>query len=174
MRLMTMPQLDRHVCMRLNRWNHHPLASRCFGLASRLGDGVFWYTLMLSLPLAYGWGDGWLSLRMAITGLVGTMIYKALKSGTQRPRPCEVYATMLHRTVEPLDRFSFPSGHTLHAVSFTCMASAAHPELGWFLIPFTLMVAASRMILGLHYPSDVMAGAAIGAATAVTSNLIAT
>jgi undecaprenyl-diphosphatase len=66
----------------------------------------------------------------------------------------------------PLDRYSFPSGHTLHAVSFTAIATAHFPELGWVLVPFTVLVAASRVVLGLHYPSDVLAGAAIGAALA--------
>jgi undecaprenyl-diphosphatase len=35
--------------------------------------------------------------------------------------------------------------------------------LAWLLVPFTLLVAASRVVLGLHYPSDVLAGAALGA-----------
>jgi undecaprenyl-diphosphatase len=62
----------------------------------------------------------------------------------------------------PLDRCSFPSGHTLHAVCFTSLATAHFPELGWVLVPFALLVAASRVVLGLHYPTDVLAGAAIG------------
>ncbi|MEK7737966.1 MAG: phosphatase PAP2 family protein, partial [Pseudomonadota bacterium] len=60
-------------------------------------------------------------------------------------------------------RFSFPSGHTLHAVSFTLVASAAYPVLAPSLWLYTALVALSRPVLGLHYPSDVLAGAAIGA-----------
>lgn len=62
----------------------------------------------------------------------------------------------------PLDRFSFPSGHTLHAVCFTLVACAHYPGLLLLLVPFTLLVAASRLILGLHWLSDVIAGAGIG------------
>ena len=62
----------------------------------------------------------------------------------------------------PLDRYSFPSGHTLHAVSFTTQAVVLFPELGWVLVPLTTLIAASRVVLGLHYPTDVAAGAVLG------------
>jgi len=64
--------------------------------------------------------------------------------------------------VPPLDEFSFPSGHTLHAVSFTIVALTWFPALAPLLVPFTVLVAASRVVLGLHYPSDVLAATAIG------------
>ena len=64
--------------------------------------------------------------------------------------------------VKPLDEFSFPSGHTFHALSFTIIACSYIPELCWVLIPFAILVALSRIILGLHYPSDVLAGAILG------------
>src|SRR5690606_41701738 len=63
----------------------------------------------------------------------------------------------------PLDRYSFPSGHTLHAACFQAMLFVAVPAAAWYVLPFTLSVAASRVVLGLHYPSDVAAGAVIGA-----------
>jgi undecaprenyl-diphosphatase len=65
-----------------------------------------------------------------------------------------------------LDHFSFPSGHTLHAVLFTVMLGVSFPLLLPVMIPFMLLVAASRVVLGLHYPTDVMVGAAIGATLA--------
>jgi undecaprenyl-diphosphatase len=68
--------------------------------------------------------------------------------------------------VAPLDEFSFPSGHTLHAVAFTLVALAHYPALAWLLIPFSASVSASRVVLGLHYPSDVLAATAIGSALA--------
>lgn len=72
---------------------------------------------------------------------------------------------MTHSTISlaaaPLDRYSFPSGHTLHAVSFAWQASMHFPELGWALIPLAALIAASRVVLGLHYPTDVLVGAVI-------------
>jgi undecaprenyl-diphosphatase len=62
----------------------------------------------------------------------------------------------------PLDEFSFPSGHTLHAVAFTLIATANYPDLSLLLFPLAALIAASRLVLGLHYPSDVLAGGAIG------------
>jgi len=57
----------------------------------------------------------------------------------------------------------------LHAVAFTIIAVAYYPMLAWLLVPFSLLVAMSRLILGLHYPSDVLAGAALGALVAASS-----
>jgi undecaprenyl-diphosphatase len=133
-----------------------------FRVVSRLGDGVFWYSLMLAL-LAVGGASALAPIgRMAGTGLACTLIYKWLKSKTSRPRPFAVENAVC-AGADPLDPFSFPSGHTLHAVAFSIVAIAFYPMLAWLLVPFTLLVAASRVVLGLHYPSDVLAGAALGA-----------
>ena len=77
----------------------------------------------------------------------------------------------------PLDVFSFPSGHTLQAVLFTIMLGSQVPMMLWLLLPFTLLIALSRLVLGLHYPTDVLVGACIGATfasigKAVSSTLI--
>ena len=69
----------------------------------------------------------------------------------------------INLAMPPLDRYSFPSGHTLHAVSFAWQAIAHFPALSWILVPAASLIALSRVVLGLHYPTDVLAGAAIGA-----------
>lgn len=154
-------RLELPTIRRVNRANRHRSWSLLFGAASRLGDGLLWYLLMLVLPFVYGRQELRLSLAMVGCGVASTLVYMLLKAATRRQRPCAEPGDMT-LTVAPLDVFSFPSGHTLHAVAFTLLAGWFHPELLWVLLPFTGLVAASRVVLGLHYPSDVLVGAALG------------
>ncbi|MFT3906475.1 MAG: phosphatase PAP2 family protein [Steroidobacteraceae bacterium] len=153
------------ICRSLNRVSGWWAPRSMFQGVSRLGDGVIWYTLILALPLIYGRGAIKLSLTMAITGLVGLLLYKWLKHTLVRERPY-IRHPGIQLAMPPLDRYSFPSGHTLHAVSFTWLAVAQYPELAWALVPLASLIAASRVVLGLHYPTDVLAGAVIGASLA--------
>jgi undecaprenyl-diphosphatase len=153
------------LCRRLNRGASFALPRRIFQIASRLGDGAVWYALILALPLLYGAAGVRPAIVMALTGALGVVLYTLLKHLFVRERPFITH-TAIDKAAAPLDRYSFPSGHTLHAVSFAWQASGHFPELGWVLLPLTGLIAGSRVVLGLHYPSDVLAGAAIGAALA--------
>ena len=161
-------QWDLDLCIQCNRVSAYRRVELWFRAVSRLGDGVFWYGLMLVLPVLYG-ANGWAaSAHMLIAAVPALLIYKILKKQTSRQRPCKVHPRVLQKTAA-LDQFSFPSGHTLHAVNFTLVCSHYLPELAATLAGFTAMVALSRPILGLHYPSDVLAGAAIGTLVAETA-----
>jgi undecaprenyl-diphosphatase len=133
-----------------------------FKTASRLGDGIIWYALMIALPFLYGSRGLRVALIMLASGAAGLAVYKLLKRTFVRERPFIRHAGIsLAQT--PLDRYSFPSGHTLHAVAFAWQACAAFPELSFALVPLALAIAASRVVLGLHYPTDVLVGALLGA-----------
>ena len=156
-----MHALDSAVCVTVSHSNQYRLIRDWFRLISRLGDGVFWYGLMLAIVVTQQTEGIMPLLHMLAAGLTGTIVYKWLKQKTHRPRPYQVRQDVWV-VGKPLDHFSFPSGHTLHAVAFSVVAMHYYPELSIVLIPFTVMVAMSRVILGLHYPSDVLAGATIG------------
>jgi len=164
-------KLDSALCLRVNSTSQYRIVRWVFRLISRLGDGIFWYTIMLAIMLTQGYAGAVPCLHMLLVGLSGTLLYKWLKGKTLRPRPYEIHQD-IWLTGRPLDRFSFPSGHTLHAVGFCSVALVYYPMLAWLLVPFTVMVGMSRVILGLHYPSDVLAGACIGGAIAALSFLI--
>jgi undecaprenyl-diphosphatase len=153
------------LCRHLNRGAGSRSLRFVFRLASRLGDGIIWYVLVGVLPLLYGRAAMRPAISMAVTGITGLLIYKWLKHALVRERPF-IRHPGITLAMPPLDRYSFPSGHTLHAVAFTWQAVAFFPELAWVLVPVASLIAASRVVLGLHYPSDVLAGGAIGAGLA--------
>jgi undecaprenyl-diphosphatase len=161
-------QADVRLCQLCNRQSKRFSVRHVFRIASRLGNGVFWYTLMIGLLLRFQMAAVPAVLHMLAVGLIGTVIYKFIKGKTLRPRPFNVYPTIIC-VGKTLDQFSFPSGHTMHAVAFSMVAVAYFPGLFWLVTPFTVLVALSRPILGLHYPSDVLAGAALGAVIASAS-----
>jgi len=152
---------ERGLCVCLNRAARRQSVKRLFSLVSRLGDGMFWYGLMVALALFEGADGQVAALQMGLVALVGVGIYKLLKGTLVRERPFVSHVGVMCATA-PLDRYSFPSGHTLQAVLFTTVALAWFPWLAPLLVPFALLVALSRVILGLHYPSDVVAGALLG------------
>ena len=154
------------LCRRLNRGATSQAVCTLLRFASRLGDGIAWYALVAVLPLIYGGAAVRPAIGMAATGIIGLLIYRWLKHALVRERPF-IRHPGITLAMPPLDRYSFPSGHTLHAVAFTWQAVANFPELAWVLVPLASLIAASRVVLGLHYPSDVLAGGAIGAALAL-------
>lgn len=160
---------DLRVCTRANNAVQANALKRAMRLVSRLGDGVIWYALMLAMLVADARTAGPV-LHMILAGLAATAVYKLLKHGTLRPRPYQVHAHIAAGTAA-LDQFSFPSGHTLHAVAFSMVACTYYPWLAVPLVPLTLAIAASRVTLGLHYPSDVIAGVCLGATIAALSFL---
>ncbi|MDB5999548.1 MAG: phosphoesterase PA-phosphatase related [Rhizobacter sp.] len=137
---------------------------------SRLGDGGFWYALGLWLMYVGGPArdTAW---KMVAAGVVNLMVYAVLKRVTGRDRPY-VHCGDIKACARALDTGSFPSGHTMHAVCFSIIAGTQFPLLGLTLAPFVLLTAVSRVVLGLHYPSDVAAGASIGAFMAAVALMV--
>lgn len=165
------------LCLIANRWGQRGAVRAYFSAISRLGDGVFWYALMGLIVLERGlfaarWSEGFLaSAHMAGTGAASLVVYRWLKRHTHRSRPYNDDARIT-ALVPVLDEYSFPSGHTLQAVAFTIVAVSHYPLLAFALVPFTLSIAASRVVLGVHYPSDVVAASLVGGIIGALSLLV--
>jgi undecaprenyl-diphosphatase len=159
---------DHKLMRKLNNW-HAPKWIRLWALAAtRAGDGWLWY-LCGVLVLLFGGDERWRALAGAgSAALVGIAFFVSIKRVSGRKRPCEIephcWATFL-----PPDQFSFPSGHTITAF-------AVGVTLGLFYLPAlplllfcAVSIALSRIVLGMHFLSDVFAGAAIGSSLALSA-----
>lgn len=137
-------------------------------IISRIGNGEAWGVLILAMALQPEPRALHCALHMAAVALTGLSLYLLIKRRTARPRPC-VRLAGLQYCPHPMDEFSFPSGHTLHAVGFAVVALAYFPFLGATLAVFAVLTGLVRVVLGLHYPSDVLAGVALGGGVALAS-----
>ncbi len=141
---------------------------RLLTAASRVGDGWLWYAIVVCLPWAGGAAGPSASVRMIGVAVVDLIVYRIVKRWIARPRPFHT-CPGIRACTRTLDEFSFPSGHTLHSVACSVILTAYYPMVGWLVWPITMVIAVSRVVLGLHYPSDVVVGGLIGAVTAVIS-----
>lgn len=159
---------DYRVMRRLNRWR----APRWFRIwmitATRMGDGWVWYALGISL-LFYGGPQRFVAIcTSGSAALFGVLVFKALKRISQRPRPCQVEPHCWSKVLPP-DQFSFPSGHTMTAFSIALVISYFYPSLEAPLFFLALSIAVSRIMLGMHFLSDVLAGVVLGVALGCAS-----
>lgn len=164
-------EFDRAISARFSRASTRPAVRDFFRAVSWLGNGWFWYALMAALVAWHGREAFYPVAHMIVAGLSGTLIYKRLKASTLRPRPFAVHQEIA-QSVAILDQYSFPSGHTLHAVVFAIVASIYFPVLAIWVGGFAALVALSRLVLGVHYPTDVLAGAILGTLIAAISFMV--
>lgn len=162
-------KFELNLCQQMNQFGRRtPMVGNFFRVISRLGDGVFWYSLMLALPFLDA-QHGLESVgHIAVVSIVCVALYKVLKNHMVRERPF-ISFSHIQALVAPLDHYSFPSGHTMNAMNFAVLFSVLYPPLFWLVVPFAILVGLSRVILGMHYPTDVIVGAVLGSSLASIS-----
>jgi len=102
-----------------------------------------------------------LAARFVWAFAVERTLYFVLKNSLKRRRPPECVPDY-NRLVLPSDKFSFPSGHTSAALLFAALIYAVAPTVGMLLFVWACGVGLSRVVLGVDFPSDIVAGAALG------------
>jgi undecaprenyl-diphosphatase len=165
---------DFRISGRLLEWRP-PRWFRVFMISStRAGDGWLW--VAVGLALAAGGSDGHRVLAAAaVAAGLANILQVLLKRRIRRTRPCD--SDRVGRRsydVRPLghfpsDRYSFPSGHALNAFAIGSVVALAFPPLAAPVLLAATVVAASRVVLGLHFLSDVLAGSLLGALVGVAA-----
>lgn len=152
---------DHRVMRRVNRWRAPRWFRVCMILATRMGDGWLWYATGVAVLI---WGGESRFLAFGSAGLAvlsGILLFLVLKRVSHRRRPCDLephcWASIL-----PPDQFSFPSGHTITAFAMAMTLGFFYPDFLLALLLVALSIATSRIVLGMHFLSDVVTGSLLG------------
>ena len=153
---------DLRVMRRANSW-FAPRWIRWWMMgASRAGDGWLWYSVA-AIILLFGGHERLHALAAAVAAsMIGIGVFQVLKRVIGRKRPCEIQPHCWAHVLPP-DEFSFPSGHTMTAFGITVALALFYPALSAALLFFAFSIAVSRVVLGMHFVSDVIAGMLLGA-----------
>ena len=134
---------------------------------SKTGDGPLYLIII-----------GWLYWRSGIESpclqavllafLIERPVYFVLKNSLKRNRPAAAL-TGFHSIITPSDQFSFPSGHTSAAFMMATLLGYYFPPLMIPLYCWATLVGCSRVVLGVHFPTDILVGVLLGISTALFS-----
>jgi undecaprenyl-diphosphatase len=152
---------DHKLMSKVNKWPA-PKWVRLWAIAAtRAGDGWLWYLTGLAVMLFGGEERLTATASAGSAALVGVGIFTSVKKISGRKRPCEIEPHVWARLLPP-DQFSFPSGHTITAFAVAVGYSLFYPMMTLALLFCAMSIAVSRILLGMHFLSDVVVGALIG------------
>jgi len=159
---------DHRLMRRVHRWRAPRWVRIATISVTRMGDGWLWYALGLIL-LVWGGHNRIIAVGAATSAAaIGIYLFRTIKTKSRRKRPCEIEPHCWAHILPP-DKYSFPSGHTITAFAIALPVGICYPELQVWLFVAALLIASSRIILGMHFLSDVIAGALIGSALGMTT-----
>ena len=111
------------------------------------------------------------AMLLALSELTATTITYSIKNIVKRERPFRTLNNVYHNWKRPeTDRFSFPSGHTTTSFALATSLTLRYPDkpiLISCLYFYATVVSLGRIYLGLHYPSDILGGIAVGTGSAL-------
>lgn len=153
---------DHRLMRRVNRWSPPKWVRMWMVCATRGGDGWLWYA-MLAAVLVLGGPERFAAIGAAVVAVgVGIVMFLSLKRIAGRKRPCHIEPHCWARLLPP-DQFSFPSGHSITAFAVAVPVSLFYPSLMIGVVFCAASIAMSRILLGMHFLSDVVVGSALGA-----------
>ena len=135
---------------------------------SRTGDGPFYAILGLTLVLLeiqYGMN---LVESALMAFAIELPVYLLVKNSIKRNRPHDAIQGF-KAFLKPSDKFSFPSGHTAGAFLMATLISHYYPDFAPFAFLMAVLIGCSRVLLGVHFPTDILAGMILGVSTAMIS-----
>ncbi|WP_299805939.1 phosphatase PAP2 family protein [uncultured Shewanella sp.] len=139
-------------------------------LALRLsasGNGPVYLYLAVACLIIDSRGEALLNTMVAAY-LLELPLYFALKNMIRRPRPCHALSDGT-ASFEPADKFSLPSGHTAAAFVMATSIYLIYPQLFYIAVAWALAIGLARIVLGVHYPMDIIAGAILGIVSVLLS-----
>jgi undecaprenyl-diphosphatase len=152
-------RLDETVDAVFEPWRGRPQVDRAAAMVSNLADyGFAWVVLAAVKGRRRGPGRRRAVVALGTAGVSSLVVVRATKSLVERQRPEE----QLDVRVRTPTSNSFPSGHTLAAFATAVVLPDTTAEMAAY-VGFAGAVAASRVHLRAHHPTDVLGGAAIGA-----------
>ena len=152
---------DYGLMRRVNRWSAPKWVRLWMICATRGGDGWLWYGLGIALAVLGGHRGMVAAGTMALASALSITTFLWIKRVAKRRRPCHIEPHCWAKLLPP-DQFSFPSGHTMTAFAVSFPVALLFPHLALAVYFAAASIAISRILLGMHFLSDVVVGGLVG------------